>query len=281
MREPEVRATALLNNEVQIAELTPLLVDRVKSAPNVDAKPGGALAIMFVAMNPLFKPWDNKLARQAVAYAIDRDAIINNILKGYAEKLEGPIGPGVYGYDPAVPKLRYTYDPNKAKELMAQAGYPNGIDVDNIASNGSLIADKEVNEAIGAMLTAVGLRMKITTPEPAKRTTDIESGQAPFYYQQRGSVRDPGGPLAQYIETGASKRLNYSNPKIDELFKKERATFDEVERKKVLAELVELIQEEVPMYFLWRHKPIFGVAKSIDYTPRQDEGFYPSTIRMK
>jgi peptide/nickel transport system substrate-binding protein len=180
-----------------------------------------------------------------------------------------------------VPKLRYTYNPDKARQLLAQAGYANGIDVENVATVGNYVADKEINEAIAAMLTAVGLRMTISTPEQAKRTTDFEAGKLPFYYQQRGSVRDPGGPLAQYMETGATKRLNYSNPKLDELFQKERATFNEDERKKLLWEIDELIQEEVPMFFLWRHKLLWGVSKSLDWTPRNDEAFYPSEVRVR
>jgi peptide/nickel transport system substrate-binding protein len=164
---------------------------------------------------------------------------------------------------------------------MAQAGYGGGIDVENVATQGNYIGDKAINEAMAAMLTAVGLRMTVSTPEQSKRTTDFEAGKLPFYYQQRGSVRDPGGPLALYMETGATKRLNYSNPRLDELFVKDRGTFEDAERRKVLAEIVELIQEEVPMHFLWRHKLLWGVSKSIEWKPRLDEAFYPSTVRVK
>src|SRR3954470_15194576 len=126
MREPEVRVTALLNGEVQLAMfIPPHLADRVSASPNTKIAPVDSLEIMFLAMMPRSKPWENKLVRQAVAYAIDRDGIIQGLLQGYASRLDGPIGPGQYGYNPDL-QPKYTYNPEKAKQLLAQAGYPNG-----------------------------------------------------------------------------------------------------------------------------------------------------------
>ena len=82
MREPEQRVTALLNNEIQIAQfIPPHLAERVSQAPNVKLAPTGSVEIMFLAMSPKYKPWDNVKLRQAVCYAIDRDLIIKNVLK--------------------------------------------------------------------------------------------------------------------------------------------------------------------------------------------------------
>ena len=68
---------------------------------------------MFLAMSPKYKPWDNLKLRQAVCYAVDRDLIIKNVLKGQADRLDGPIGPGQYGYDAEYTKknLIIAYDP--------------------------------------------------------------------------------------------------------------------------------------------------------------------------
>src|SRR5207253_5185275 len=100
MREPEVRVTALLNGEIQIAEfIPPHLAVRVSGGPRVKLVTYDSLEPMFLAMSPKTPPWDNKLVRQAVAYAIDRDAIIQGVLLGQAQRLDGPIGPGQYAYD--------------------------------------------------------------------------------------------------------------------------------------------------------------------------------------
>src|SRR3569833_1281118 len=128
LREPELRVTALLNNEIQIAQfIPPHLAERVKSAPNVELHPASSVEIMFLAMSPKHKPWDNQKLRQALCYAIDRDLIIKNVLKGQADRLDGPIGPGQYGYDSEYAKknLAIPYDPSKARELLKASGYSN------------------------------------------------------------------------------------------------------------------------------------------------------------
>ena len=114
MREPEQRVTAVLNNEIQIAQfIPPHLRERVEKSPNHKIMSFHTAEIMFLAMMPKVKPWDNKLVRQAVAYAIDRDTIIRTLLRGEASRLDGPIGAGQYGYDPNL-QPKYTYNPEKA-----------------------------------------------------------------------------------------------------------------------------------------------------------------------
>jgi peptide/nickel transport system substrate-binding protein len=82
MRESEQRVTALVNNEIQIAQfIPPHLAQRVSQSANAVLRPGGSVEIMFLAMSPKYKPWDNVKLRQAVCYAIDRDLIIKNVLK--------------------------------------------------------------------------------------------------------------------------------------------------------------------------------------------------------
>jgi peptide/nickel transport system substrate-binding protein len=118
MRETEQRITALLNNEIQIAQfIPPHLRKRVEASPNHRVVPTDSNEIMFLAMQPK-PPFDKKEVRQAVCYAIDRDKIINTLLEGFAGRLDGPIGPGQYGYDPNL-KPKYEYNPEKARKLLA------------------------------------------------------------------------------------------------------------------------------------------------------------------
>jgi peptide/nickel transport system substrate-binding protein len=281
MREDEVRVTALLNNEVQIAQIPPQMVERVRGASNARVVVGDpSHEFMFLGMNQNFKPWDNKPLRQAVGYAIDRDAIIQGILGGYASRLDGPIGPVQYGYTPDL-QPKYTYNPERARQLVAQAGYPSGLDVEFATSAGRYTMDKQISEAIVQMLTAVGIRTRLLTPEYSSYWANILEGKVPFYYQQRGSIRDPGRPLSQYFETGVTKRIGYSNAELDALFAKERAAFEPSERKKLLAEIMSVVLEEAPAHFLWSHKLIWGVANSVEWTPRFDDSIYAQDIRPR
>jgi peptide/nickel transport system substrate-binding protein len=281
MREPEQRVTALLNNEIQIAQFVPPhLRERVERSANHKIVKFHTAELMFLAMMPKVKPWDNKLVRQAVAYAIDRDTIIKTLLRGEASRLDGPIGEGQYGYDPNL-QPKYTYNPEKAKELLKQAGYPNGVDVELQTPVGRYTLDKQVTEAMIPMLNAVGFRAKLVTPDWATLWANVQVGKVPFYYMGRGGVVDPSAALSQYFETGGSPRIGYSNPKVDELLKRERQTFDPAKRKKALAEAMSLITEDAPAHFLWRHQLLFGMAKNIDYRPLPSERIYGWNMKVK
>ena len=265
MREPEQRVTALLNNEIQIAQFVPPhLAERVKSAPNAELHPASSVEIMFLAMSSEYKPWDNPMLRQALCYAIDRDLIIKNVLKGQADRLDGPIGPGQYGYDPEYAKKNLTipYEPAKARELLKASGYNNEpVYLDTPV--GRYINDKEVTEAMISMLNAVGINAKLRTPEWATLWADVQRGKTPFYYMGRGSVVDPSPALSQYFETGGSPRIGISDPQIDKALAAERVTFDPTDRKKALNTAFKAIEDAAPACFMWRHQMLYGEAKNI------------------
>ncbi len=280
MREPEQRVTALLNGEIQIAQfIPPHLRERVEKNPNTKIVATDSVEIMFLAMSPKFKPWDNKLLRQAVSYAIDRDIIIATLLKGEATRLDGPIGPGQYAYNPNL-KPKYEYNPEKARQLVKQAGFPNGVDVDYYTPVGRYTLDKQISEAIVPMLNAVGIRTKLQTPDWASLWANVQAGKTPFYYMGRGSVVDPTIALSQYFETGGSPRIGYSNPKLDKLLSLERQTFDPAKRKGILSDAMSLITEEAPAHFLWRHQMLYGIAKNVDYKPTPSGRIFGEDIRV-
>jgi peptide/nickel transport system substrate-binding protein len=233
---------------------------------------------MFLAMQPK-PPFDKKEVRQAVAYAIDRDKIIKTLLQGQASRLDGPTGPGQYGYNPNL-KPKYTYNPEKAKQLLAQAGYPNGVDVELSTPVGRYMLDKQITEAMTAMLSEVGIRTKLLTPEWPTLWAKVQKGRVPFFYMGRGGVIDPSAPLQQYFETGGSLRIGFSNSEVDRLLALERQTFDPAKRKKYLSQAMSAITEQAPAHFLWRHKMLHGVSKRIEHKPRADNYIYAEDIRV-
>ena len=281
MKEPESRVTALLNGEVQIAQfIPPQLVPRVQNSPNAHLTWDDAVELMFVAMSPEHKPWDKKEARQAVAHAIDREALIKVILQGQASRLDGPIGPGQYGYDPNL-QPRYEYNPAKARELLKQAGYPNGVEVDFVATVGRYIGDKQVCEAIVPMLEAVGFKVNLKTPEWGTMWANVQKGGVPFYYMGRGSVIDPSAALSQYFETGQSPRIKFSNKEVDAALAAERQEFDEKKRIELLRRAMSIITDEAPAHFLWRHKMATGVANTIEFKSEPTMDIYGVNIKFK
>ena len=281
MKEPEQRVTALFNGEVQIAQfIPPQLVSRVEQ--NAGTKLGwtDSIEVMFLAMSPLAPPFDKKEVRQAVAYAIDRDAIIKSILQGQASRLDGPVGPGQIAYTPDL-EPKYPYDRERARALLKQAGYPDGVAVDFYATVGRYTSDKQLCEAIAAMLQKAGFKVNLKTPEWGTLWSNVQKGGVPFYYMGRGTVVDPSVMLAQYFETNNTPRVGYSNPEVDALLKQERQTFDFSARLKILQKAMSKITEEAPGHFLWRHKMAYGLAKSIDFQPLPGSEVWGWKIKLK
>src|SRR5215475_8100610 len=281
MREPEQRITALFNGEAQIAQFVPPhLVQRVQDNPAMKIAMSDTVEAMFVAMSPLYPPFDKKEVRQAVGYAIDRDTIIKRILQGQATKLDAPVGPGQVGYTPDIgPK--YSYDPAKCRELLKKAGYPDGVAVDFYATVGRYTLDKQLCEAIAQMLTKAGFKVNLKTPEWSTLWANVQKGGVPFYYMGRGTIMDPSAMMKQYFGTGGSPRIGYSNPELDKLLEKERATFDHAERMKVLQQAMALINEEAPAFFLWRHQWGWGLSQTIDFQPEVTGDIWGWKIKVR
>src|ERR671915_291027 len=279
MRETEQRVTALLNGEIQIAQfIPPHLRHRVEKSPNLKIIPTDSVEIMFLAMQPK-PPFDKKEVRQAVCHAINRDQIMSTILEGFASRLDGPVGPGQYGYDPNF-KPKLSYDPEKAKKLLAQAGYPNGVDVELQTPVGRYTLDKQLTEAMIPMLNAAGFRARLLTPEWPTLWANVQKGTVPFYYMGRGSVQDPSAALHQYFHTGETPRIGYSNPKLDELLDKEQQEFDAKKRRQYLSQAMSILTEEAPACFMWRHKLLWGINNRVDYKPLPDARIYGIEIKV-
>jgi peptide/nickel transport system substrate-binding protein len=280
MREPEQRVTALLNDEIQIAQFVPPhMRQRVEKNPKLHIAPTDSIEIMFLAMQPK-PPFDKKEVRQAVCHAINRDQIISTLLEGFASRLDGPIGLGQYGYDPNL-KPKMNYDPEKSKKLLAQAGYPNGVDVELQTPVGRYTLDKQVTEAMIPMLNAAGFRAKLLTPEWATLWASVQKGTIPFYYMGRGSVQDPSAALHQYFHTGETPRIGYSNPKLDELLDKEQQEFDPQKRRQYLAQAMSILTDDAPACFMWRHKLLWGLSNQVEYKPLPDSRIYAIDMAVK
>ena len=283
MREPEQRVTALLNNEIQIAQFVPPhLAERIRQSASAALVPASSVEIMFLAMSPKFKPWDNTKLRQAVCHAIDRDLIIRSVLKGQADRLDGPIGAGQYGYDADYAKksLLVHYDPERARQLVKESGYNNEpVFLDTPV--GRYINDKEITEAVIPMLNAVGINARLRTPEWATLWADVQRGRTAFYYMGRGSVVDPSVALSQYFETGGSPRIGVSDPGIDRTLAAERVAFDPAQRKVALNSAFKAIIDAAPACFMWRHHMLYGQSKSIAHNPTPSGRIFGTEILVR
>jgi peptide/nickel transport system substrate-binding protein len=277
--ESEVAITSLLNREVDvISNVPPESAARVSGAARIES--ARTINIMFLGMHSSVPEFKNKLVRQAITYAIDRNSLAKNVLRGFAYPMDAPVGPDQYGYSRELgPK--YNYDPAKAKKLLAQAGYANGFEVDFLVPLGQYNKIKEVAEVIAGMLGAVGIRAKIHTQDQDSGFAAIQSGKGGMYIFGRGSVIDPSEYLHQYFRTGITKRLEFSNPAVDEALQAEQASFDPAQRVKLLRKAMSVLMEEAPAVWLYQYQGLQGVSNRFDFKANPGEDVYGWDLRPR
>jgi len=195
------------------------------------------------------------------------------VLKGYAYPMDAPVGPDQYAYSREIgPK--YTHDPEKAKKLLAQAGYASGFDVDFLVPVGQYNKVKEVAEVIGAMLNEVGIRAKLHTQDQDTGFAAIQNGKVGMYIFGRGAVIDPSEYLHQYFRTGVTKRLEFSNPAVDAALEAEQASFDPAQRVKLLQKAMSVLMDEAPVAWLYQYQGLQGVSNKFDFKANPGEDVY-------
>lgn len=270
--EDAARIAALESGQADLINNVPdHEVARLQRHPRVKVEKIEGLRMFFLAFNVAHKPFDNKLVRQAVNYSVDAPAIIRNIFDGIGYSTNGPVGANVLGSDPKL--KRYPYDPKKAQELLAQAGFPNGCDVQLYYSAGRYPKDREVCQVIAAQMVKGGFRVELISQEWALfwDKAGVNGGKLPFYYIGRGSLTDADTLYDQYFRTGTTKRSNYSNPELDKLIEEQQKTPDFKKRTAILQQAGKIIMEEAPFVPLYNLADIYGVAKNVDWKLRPDE----------
>jgi peptide/nickel transport system substrate-binding protein len=164
VKEDSGRVAGLLAGQGDVTNNVPVEeLSRFANHPRVRSEKVEGVRMYFLAMNVTHKPFDNKLVRQAINYAVDPTAIIKYVYEGNGYVMNGPMGSNVIGFDPKI--KRYPLDPKKAKELLDKAGYPKGLDVKLYFSPDRYPKAKEVCQVIADQLGKAGIRTELISQE--------------------------------------------------------------------------------------------------------------------
>ena len=270
--EDSARVAALESGQADFVNDVPVHeVARLRRHPRIRIDNVQGVEMYFLMMNVADKPFDNKLVRQAINYSVDAEAIVKNIFDGLGFPTQGPLASHVVGADPRL--KRYPYDPQKAKHLLAQAGYPNGCDVPLYYSAGRYPKDREVCQVVAAQMVKAGFRVELISQEWALfwGQEGVNGGKLPFYYNNRGSLSDADTFYDQYFRTGTTKRCNYSNPAFDKLIDEEQKTPDNRKRIELLQRAGTILMEDAPFVPLYNLSSLYGAAKNLQWKTRPDE----------
>jgi len=285
--ETSTQAAELKTGGVDIIRnLSPDLMPDLKANPNTSVSTAPILRTHYVALDMRGPPFDKKEVRQAANYAIDRQAIIDKLMGSLGRIVPTVINPMAFGFDPTVEA--YSYDPKKARELLRQAGYPNGVDITlHTGLPGAWY--RQMAEAITEMLSEVGLRtnLKIWDPGPAWDKFFQGEGKATNgFYGSWGyySTFDADAILhpLYHTEPGGWVGKWYTRiPGLDELIDEARSTLDSEKRLATYAKLQRLIKEEAPSIFLWHQYDMLGIAKRVVYEARGDEWIWIYDAKLR
>ncbi|OGB93944.1 MAG: hypothetical protein A3H39_19760 [candidate division NC10 bacterium RIFCSPLOWO2_02_FULL_66_22] len=250
------------------------LVPELKAHAQTYVSSAPILRVHYVEFDMRHPPFDKKLVRQAANWAVDKQAIIQKMMAGLGRQVPTVVQPPAFGHDPDVKP--YGYDPKQAKALLAQAGYPNGVDV---TLHSAFVEFRPVFEAICQMLTEVGIRTtpRMWDPGPAWNKFFQAEGKATNgYYGSWGnySVFDADAVLHPLYHTspGGWIGMHYTRVEgLDALIDEARSTVDQAKRKRVYSQVQRLLKEDAPAIFLWTQFDTLGISKKVEYAARGDE----------
>ncbi|HET7876923.1 MAG TPA: ABC transporter substrate-binding protein, partial [Methylomirabilota bacterium] len=227
-------------------------------------------------INATQPPTSDKRVRQALHYALDVGAIIKNLYAGQGRPFSGGLADTDFGYNPALKP--YSYDPTRARRLLAEAGHPGGIDVTLHAGSGTMVNDKHLLEAIASMWGRVGIRAKVEMMEMGARARMNNDRTVPpnglLLINPQSTLLDADGSLWRLFHPNGfgGKYWVGSQPgqRFHELMEEARYSLDQKKRKELYAEATRMIHEEKPWLELFQEVIVYGTTKRVSFKPRPD-----------
>jgi len=290
MPQPTSRLANLLSGQVDlIRSVNPRSVKRVNDNQGTSVKTVRSARAAALWLNleqtmvgrdgPLF--YGKPKLRQAINYAIDVDSILENVLDGYGFRSHGWAPSEEFvGYNSNI--TPYPYDPEKAKQLMAEAGYEDGFSAKLLVPNGRYFKGVASSEAIATMLGKVGIDLQLNTVEFGQFAKLTQEHKMPeFMFAAWGNstfnALDAYVPLVQsdsIFSLLPNKGKQDWVKSVDQKIAEAQNTADRAKLDSILQDLEATMHEQSTFVFLFQYKDLYGVSDSIDWQPRSDELMY-------
>ncbi|MEX2356401.1 MAG: ABC transporter substrate-binding protein [Thermaerobacterales bacterium] len=264
--EDSSRAIGLETGELDfVTSIAPQEAKRLQGEEGLTVYNLPRVRIQGLYLNVLHPPFDDVRVRQAIAHAIDKEAIVDTFLHGFAEVADSPLPKGVWPYKS---QEQFEYNPDKARELLAEAGYPDGFKVPMWVPVGTYVSAQEISEAIAEMTRQVGIEFELEVMESAQWLQLLRSHgpedntMQATYYGWGTHTAEADYALRLVFHSGDNwapaccNRNFYSNPEVDRLLQEGRVAISEDERRAAYERAQEIIWQDQS----WVH--IFAVNHS-------------------
>jgi len=268
--ESGARLMALESGTVDfVYAVPPPDIPRLEKNPDIQLIYGIPTRAMHVTLNTKWGPLKDVKVRQALNYAVDKNAINERIFKGRAQVMDAPINDRSFGYAKVGP---YAYDPVKAKQLLKDAGYPDGFEVTLRYGMGRWLMGDEVVEAVASYLSQVGIKVKVEPLEwaaiQAKNALTVDKSDMQLQFTGLGGVTlDADRSLneltkAAWPPSGLEPTF-YENPQYDQLYFKARTTIDPEARKALYKDAMQIAWNDAPRIFLYFEPQVYAARKTV------------------
>ena len=279
-----VRVAALQNSEIDVAvNIPPHLANIIEKHPKVYLSTAPSIRTIQLMIythqmdaqhkpiGPYNGPTVDKRVRQAIAYAVDADEIVKGVMDGKAVRVPTMLTSLHFGYDPSLKPIKQ--DLAKTKKLLADAGFPNGVDIVLNGPQGRYVRDKEVAEAVTGQLTKAGIRTTLRTHEFVNYLNSM------VYVHKAGPVWliGWGHPTmdaeAIYVPLFKSPNIfvNWHNEDFNGMVDEAQTTMDEKKRLALYHRINKLWIEETPAVPLYQQIDLYGANKRLSWKARSDE----------
>ncbi|WP_346725803.1 glutathione ABC transporter substrate-binding protein [Alteribacter keqinensis] len=274
--EPSTRVGNLETGDIHISyPVEPNNKSRVEAMDIADVYEQRSLSTAYVGFNNDKEPFDDPKVRQALTMAIDKSAIIDGILEGNATEAIAPINDQVFGFSDSVDELGY--DPERAKELLAEAGYEDGFET-TIWTNES--AEREdIAIIVQDQLSEIGVDVSIEVLEWGAYLDNTANGQHDMFILGWVTVTGDADygmfPLFHSSQKGAAGNRTFTdNAELDDVLDQARRETDDATREDLYEQALEILVEDAPMLSLYHTTYLVGVNKDVQGFWKHPNGLY-------
>lgn len=257
---------ALMAGEIDIAPaITSDLALSIANNPELKVVNADWIRTFFISLDTINSaPLADKRVRQAVNYAIDKQAIIDAVFGGAAKQTATILPSQVFGYDPEV--APYEYNPEKARELLKEAGYENGFEITFDATS----TDLTEIQAICGFLEEVGVKCNLNVID-SNTLTQLRTSKTAHEMYYCGNTGWTMDGLSYYQSFAATDRryARGGTAELDALVVKEETTIDPEVRMEAFKEAQRIMSDEAFFIFLWQKDNIYGMSKDVDFAPNE------------
>jgi len=268
--EAGARIVEIQSGTVDVAvRVPPADIPQLEMDPNIDVVITPGLRTIYIFFNVTQPPFDDVRVRQAVNYAVDKDAIANSLFEGAALVSEAPFAPGIFGYSTQEP---YARDVERARALLAEAGVAEGTSVVLYHPTERYPQDALVADAVRSQLAEVGLNVELRTLEWPQYVPHVRrpAPENDIQFAMLGwgvPTMDADYALfALFHSSSVPPGFNgafYANERVDELLDLGRSTLDQAERQAAYAEAIAIIWEEAPWLFLYSEIQVTAIRNNV------------------